>query len=112
MTGRYKDLRQSFYDVDWNLLPFNMTGHPHHDQGIIFPKPKSLSKMIELARKLSEDFAFVRVDFYDVEGQIFFGELTFTPANGYAVFIPRELDTKYGDMLQLPVASEMFNRFR
>ena len=67
--------------------------------------------MILIARKLSEDFAFVRVDFYEVGDQIYFGELTFTPYGGIANFIPSEYDETFGDMIQLPKTEKMFNRF-
>ena len=58
--------------------------------------------MIEFARKLSKDFALVRVDFYNVDGKIYFGEMTFTSASGVDVFKPAEYDLKLGEMLELP----------
>ena len=48
--------------------------------------------MVKLSKKLSEDFQFVRVDLYNVDGKIYFGELTFTPASGRHPFLPLEKD--------------------
>jgi len=56
--------------------------------------------MIELAEKLSKDFKYVRVDFYNYKGKILFGELTFTHENGLAKFFPDEWDEHFGKMIQ------------
>ena len=55
-------------------------------------KPELLDKMIELSEKLSAPFLYVRVDWYYVNGKIYFGELTFMPGAGYSPFIPQEWD--------------------
>ena len=65
--------------------------------------PYNLEKMIELAEKLSENIPFIRVDFYEINKKIFFGELTFYPASGFGIFIPEEWDEKIGNMLELPL---------
>ncbi len=57
-------------------------------------KPKNFEMLKEIAKKLSSDFQFVRVDLYDVDGNIFFGELTFTPASGKNPFYPLEKKDK------------------
>lgn len=68
------------YDKEWNLTealkPFR------HKNRKIYPKPKSYDQMLKIASKLSEDFDYVRVDLYEIEDCILFGEMTFTP-NGY-----------------------------
>ena len=53
--------------------------------------------MLEIARRLSEDFPFVRVDLYNVDGKLYFGELTFYPWTGYVQFTPDEFDFELGD---------------
>ena len=58
--------------------------------------------MKELSKKLSKNIPFIRVDFYEVNGQIYFGELTFFPCSGFIPFEPEEWDRKLGDMLKLP----------
>ena len=62
---------------------------------------KRLEKMLEIARKLSKDFKFVRVDLHNVDGKIYFGEMTFTPASGYMKFSNPKYDRILGDMLDL-----------
>lgn len=85
------------YDPDWQLAPFQ-----YGLQLEPVPKPKNLDKMLELATKLSKPFNFVRVDLYNVDGQIYFGEMTFTPAIGGYKIEPQEYDTILGDLLTLP----------
>lgn len=91
---------QNFYDLDWNILPFGKDLKPRPD--IEIPAPLQLKKMIRIAEDLSSDFPFVRVDFYEINGNIVFGELTFYPKSGLPDFIPLAYDQILGDMLQLP----------
>lgn len=63
--------------------------------------PINLKRMIELAEKLSKNFLFLRVDFYETNGKIYFGELTFYPSAGFGKFEPEEWDRKIGDMIDL-----------
>ncbi len=97
--GRYSEHTKNIYDLNWNLQPFTMT-YPVSKNDI--PKPKNLDKMIELAKKLCQDFAFVRVDFYNVDGTIYFGEMTFTSMSGTDKFKPEKYDLELGKMLKLP----------
>lgn len=92
-------LKIDFYDLEWNKMPFE---RHYHNSNIILEKPKNYNKMIELAEKLSKNIPFVRVDFYDVKGKIYFGELTFYPGSGFEEFTPEEWDKKLGDMLIIP----------
>ena len=73
---------------------------PDHSRDIYIPS--SMDKMIELAERLSTGFPHVRVDFYDVGGKIYFGELTFFHASGLEPFYPEEWDKTLGDWLILP----------
>lgn len=57
--------------------------------------------MIELAESLSKDIPFIRVDFYEVNGKIYFGELTFYPASGFDRFTPEHWDYRFGNWLSL-----------
>lgn len=85
-------------DLDFNFI----TGKDpefYKEQG----KPKHWNEMIRLAKVLSEDFPFVRVDLYDVKGKVYFGELTFTPANGMDSNLSTEWDKKMGDLYDLSV---------
>jgi len=93
------DLRITFYDTEWNRLPFSR-GYP--PSSIDRPPPKSFKEMIALAEKLSAPFPLVRVDLYEVAGQPFFGELTFYPGNGTEPFTPAEWDYTFGEYFPLP----------
>lgn len=93
-------LKVGFYDLEWNKLPFGRTDYRTFDS--ILEKPKCLKLMIDIARKLSKDFPFVRVDLYNVGDKVYFSELTFTPSSGYMTFDPPEYDLKIGGYLRLP----------
>lgn len=82
ISGRGTDIKEAgFFDIDWKYI--SSTGKDCYRNFDIFPpKPGSLSVMLEAAKKLADGFPFVRVDFYDVDGKCFFGEMTFTPAGG------------------------------
>lgn len=92
-------LNVDFYDLKWNKMPFERH-YPNSKE--ILEKPKNYEKMIELAEKLAEGISFVRVDFYNIKGKIYFGELTFYPGAGIEEFTPNEWDKKLGDMIILP----------
>ncbi len=92
--------KMNFYDTEFNLLPFER-GRPNTEKKL--NKPENLQKMINFAEKLSKGTPHVRVDFYEVDGKLFFGELTFFPASGFSSFNPEEWDRKFGDMLDLSV---------
>jgi hypothetical protein len=97
-TDRYLEHRRSFYDLNWQQLPF---GLEYPIEGRVLPRPKGLDKMIKIARELSKQFPFVRCDLYDCDGQVYFGELTFYPGKGTERFTPRKQDIDIGAMLSL-----------
>lgn len=66
------------------------------------PMPDNLEKMKELAAKLSATHPFLRTDFYDVDGKVYFGELTFYPASGFGKFIYDGNDELFGSWIKLP----------
>ena len=65
-------------------------------------KPKNLDKMIEIARELSKDFFFARIDLYNIDGQIYFGEITLSPNSGFDPDIKYETDLRFGEKLKIP----------
>ena len=87
----------TYYDTNWNKLDLRYSGYEHLDM----PKPKNLDKMLELATKLSKNFPFVRVDFFDLEDKVVLSEMTFTPGGGFGKYDPIEWDYKLGDMLDI-----------
>lgn len=93
-------LNIDIFDTNWNKMLFGRINHPNSK--IPIAKPYNLDKMIMLAEKLSKDISFIRVDFYEINGKIYFGELTFYPAAGFEKFEPEEYDKILGDILELP----------
>lgn len=84
-----------FLDRNFYLLDVSRTDYlPMKEQPL---KPKNYEKMVEYAEILSKPFPHVRVDFYNVEGIIYFGELTFFTASGYINFVPDTFDMKLGE---------------
>ena len=98
-TDRYIGHKRNFYDTEWNDLKVTSDA-PACDREI--PKPENLDAMLDVAKKLSSDFPFVRVDLYNVGGKIYFGELTFYPWSGYVQYYPDEFDFKLGKHFVLP----------
>lgn len=95
---RQKEHKKVFYDMNWNRMPFT-TGNDHSN--IEVEKPFVWDELVYVAKKLSEDFAFVRVDLYVHDNHVYFGELTFHPAGGYTPITPREWDYKLGNMINI-----------
>lgn len=100
-TNRYSKhgLNVTFFDTSWNRLPFER--HYPQDKSSI-NKPANLDKMITFAEKLSTNIPFVRVDFYEIDGRIYFGEMTFFPGGGTEEFTPDSWDYKLGTWIKLP----------
>ncbi len=92
-------LKVTFFDLDWNKMPFERH-YPYSKKNIA--KPENYTKMIELSEKLSKNLPFVRIDFYEVNGKIYFGEITFFPGNGTEEFTPEEYDYLLGSWIELP----------
>ncbi len=97
--------KQNMYSTDWEYIPLgrkSFTSIPDAD----IEKPKSLKQMITFAEELSKGLPFLRVDFYSINGKIYFGELTFYPADGFSGFDPPEWDRKLGDLIDLSLVKE------
>ncbi|CEN21905.1 ATP-grasp fold amidoligase family protein [Paraclostridium sordellii] len=92
-------LKIDFYDLDWNKMNFKRTDYENFDGYI--ERPKKLEEMVKIAKKLSKEITFVRIDLYEVEGKLYFSEFTFTPGGGYIPLSPSRYDKKLGDLLKL-----------
>ena len=91
--GRYVDHKRYMFDRNWAPLPFDF----YHRRGALDPeRPEKLAEMIGFAETLGRDFEFVDVDFYEVDGRVYFGEMTFSPAGGRGRFFPPEADYTVG----------------
>lgn len=98
-SGRnVNDVRFDFFDRELNLLPFT-NGHEHADN---VHKPNNYEKMLTLVEKLSQNIPHVRVDLYEVNNQIYFGEMTFYHWGGMVPFVPDSWDYTFGSWLKLP----------
>lgn len=104
-SGTSKHIR-SIFDMDWNKLPMRCTWPDGGD--LLLEKPEKFDLMVEFSKKLSKAFAFVRVDFFEVDGKLYVGEMTFTPMNGRGRFEPHEWDSILGDWLVLPKEKHIF----
>lgn len=91
-------LKVTFFDKEWVKMPFRRH-YPAAEYDI--PAPSTYNKMVELAEKLSKGIPFVRVDFYEVNGHPYLGELTFFPGNGVEEFKPIEWDYLLGSWIDL-----------
>ena len=67
-------------------------------------KPENYNKMVEIAETLSQGFSHVRVDLYNIDGKIYFGEMTFTTHSGYMRFDPDSFDYELGELWVLPTS--------
>lgn len=91
-------LKVTFYDREWKKLPFERH-YPKSNKDIA--KPQNYELMIQLAERLSSNIPFVRVDFYEANEKVYFGEMTFFPGSGLEEFTPKEWDYKLGEMIDL-----------
>lgn len=98
-------LKMAFYDTQWNRQEF-VYDHPRLNHEA--EKPDNLDEMLEIAAKLAKDFCHVRVDLYHLNnGEIKFGEMTFTSCSGSCNWDPPEYNKILGDMITLPEKSEL-----
>lgn len=90
------------YDLDWNYHPEHSIFTDHYrDGGPCVTKPKTFDEMMAAAAKLSEGYPEVRIDFYDVDGKLYFGEMTFTSAGGFMPFYTKEYQLEMGNQIKL-----------
>ena len=102
--GRFVEHHANYYDTDGNLLPFGEKSF-EPDPNYPIELPNNLREMISLAERLSKNEPFLRVDFYNVNSKIFFGELTFYPASGMGRWTSDEVDISIGNNLKLYLRS-------
>lgn len=97
-TDRATDCRFDFFDMDFNHLDIENL-HPHADKPIA--KPEMFEEMKHVASKLSKGMKFVRIDLYQINGNIYFGEYTFFHGGAFAPFYPEKWERKLGDWIKL-----------
>lgn len=94
---RFSNHKRNIYDLNWNLMDVEILYKREKNIDII--KPNNFDEMIRIAKILSCDFEFVRVDLYSANCQIYFGELTFTPGNGNETISPKSYDMIWGALI-------------
>lgn len=105
ISGRNEKMCIDFYDYEWKHQPFHEPReYPFSD--IEPTKPKHYEQMWAAARKLAQNKPFSRIDFYDTNEHVYFGEITFFPTGGLGGFEPTEWDDKFGDLIVLPTNDE------
>lgn len=92
-------MKINFYDKDWNRLPFKRV-YPNTDNDV--PKPRRYEDMIKLSELLGAKIPFARIDFYEINGNLYFGEITLFPGSGMEEFSPELWDEKLGKLIILP----------
>lgn len=100
VAERFADKSETYYDMDFNRLDI-VNGYTKTESSDI--QPKNFEKMKQMAHFFSKDKKFVRIDFYEVGGQIYFGEFTFFPSGGFLLFEPPEWEKRLGDWIDLNV---------
>lgn len=102
ISNRYEHggMTHDYFDLDWVNMGIKRGEYLNSLKKI--QKPEQLNEMLELARKLSKNITFLRVDFYVINQKVYFGELTFFPASGFRKFVPESFDVVFGDWITLP----------
>ena len=91
--------RMNFYDINWEPMGIHFGHYPPLPTE--FPKPATYEEMKRLTAELSKDCPFLRVDFYEIKGRLYIGELTFFPGAGFEKFRPMSKDYELGEWLHL-----------
>lgn len=97
--------KRNLYDADWNPLYFGWSGSGkswEESRGPECPPPATFELMKELGSEIAKDFKYVRVDYYECNGHLYFGEITLHHGSGFDKFVPKEYDDTYGQKLILP----------
>lgn len=91
---------ETFFDINWKLLPVIENKHRVNKS---IKKPKTFNTMLEYSKRLSQNTSFVRIDWYEIDGKLNFGEITFYPSSGYEKFVPEKFDEEIGSWINLPL---------
>lgn len=95
-NGRFSNHTRTIFDMNWEQQEWKIGLYSNYTKPI--EKPLNFDLMVSLAKTLSAGFQHVRVDFYNINGKVFFGEMTFTSVSGFEPFIPEEYDLVLGNL--------------
>lgn len=93
------ECRLSFFDMKFNPAPFGRNDHEPVPKEVM--KPNNFNEMVGIASKLSNGIPFVRIDLYDINGNIYFSEYTFSPGAGQTPFSPSEWERRIGEYINI-----------
>lgn len=99
-TDRSSDVKFDFFDTEFHHMSFKQIRDKLSNNPI--ERPRNFDKMLKIAAILSENIPHVRVDMYNINGKIYFGEMTFFNNSGFEGFVPKEWDYKFGEWIKLP----------
>ena len=99
-VDRWSNHKRLVFDAEGNVIPAKY-GTPDSVGLENYQLPENFKEMVEVSSKLSKGFKVVRVDLYNVDGKIYFGEMTFTPASGVEKITPREYALELGDLIKI-----------
>lgn len=99
IRNRHSNETIDFYDTEWNHLDFVGLNPKSHNGKVPVAKPLNYGIMLEICKKLSRNIPFVRIDLYNIQGAIYFGEITFYPASGFGRFEPEEWNNILGNQI-------------
>ena len=100
--GDLTNLRIDYFDMNWKPTEIENGSHPRSAHPEKIPRPKNFELMKKIAATLAEGFIFVRVDLYEIDGRVYFGEMTFIPGAGYFSYSSEGTDEYLGSLLKLP----------
>lgn len=101
---RFTNHKRNLYDMDWNYIRASIQ-YPS-DPATTIKKPENLEIMINVSKKLAENIPHVRIDLYNIEGKVFFGEMTFYHGSGFEKFQPEDFNKQLGSWIDLPKSLE------
>ena len=98
--GRFgTEQKRYVYDLNWNLIEFRYGDYSTKTDDIL--PPVHLNKMIELSESILKEFNYLRLDWYEIDGKLYFGEITFHPGGGILEIFPHEWSLKIADLINL-----------
>jgi hypothetical protein len=98
-------IKECYYNMNWEKQLPNSVRDNHLT--IDLPKPSNFDEMAHISRQLSKGFIFLRVDLYNIENQVYFGELTFFHKGGMKRNYVEYLNKRMGDLIKLPIAADV-----
>ena len=93
--------KNDFYDSNFKMLPFITDRYGHYEGEN--KKPSYFDEMLRISEQIAKDTIHLRIDYYDIKGELYFGEITFFSRNGFIKFVPSEFDSILGKKLVLPI---------